>query len=222
MPGQRGISAGRSRGSWAIRIAGIALVVLAAAIVASVLVFNKGTAGARAHPAAPLPTNVVSPPLTVALVNPGPPPQRNSRPGSEMLQESATGLAFAATGGAGQASSQDWTADQMGGGTYIFIYVPDGRCLTAMASPGAPGAAGAAGAALARCNLGLSQRWRHQYLGIDATGQGAWQLSSAADRLCLTAVTPSLGSQPGESGVALRGCGASAAWRQMISFLTIY
>ena len=72
--------------------------------------------------------------LTVMLVNPGPPPRPDSRPVPEMLQDSATGLAFTATGGAGQASGQEWTADQMGGGTYILIYVPDGRCLAAPAS----------------------------------------------------------------------------------------
>jgi hypothetical protein len=135
MPGQRGISARRSRGSWAVRIAGIALAVFAAATVAGVLVFTQGTARAKKHPHAPPPPprNVVSV-LTVALVNPGPPPRPDSHPVPEMLQESATGLAFTATGGAGQASGQEWTADQMGGGTYIFIYVPDGRCLTAPAS----------------------------------------------------------------------------------------
>jgi hypothetical protein len=216
MPGQRGISVRRSRGSWAVRIAGIVVVVLAAATVVSVLVLNKGTARARTHSASPLPTNVVSPPLTVALVNPGPPPRKDSGPVPETLQESATGLAFTATGGAGQASSQDWTADQMGGGTYIFIYVPDGQCLTATTAPDA------AAAALARCNLGLAQRWRHHYLGTSPAGRGDWQLRSAVDGLCLTAVTPPLGSPPGESGVALRECGAPAGWRQAISFLAVY
>jgi hypothetical protein len=158
---------------------------------------------------------VVSPPLTVALVNPGPPPRQDSRSVPGMLQESATGLAFTAADGAGQASSADWTADQMGGGTYIFIYVPDGRCLTATRSPGAA-------ASLAKCNLGLGQRWRHQYLGTDVAGHGDWQLRSAVDGLCVTAVTPPLGSQPGESGVALRECTAPAGWRQLISFLTVY
>jgi hypothetical protein len=195
---------------------GIALVLFAAATVASVLVFSHTAARARKQPAAPLPTNVVSPPLTVTLVNPGPPPRRDSRPAPEKLQESATGLMFTAAGGAGQASSQEWTADQMGGGTYIFIYVPDGRCLTAPTSPGATAAM------LARCNLGLGQRWRHQYLGADAAGRGDWQLRSAADGLCLTAVTPPLGGQPGESGTDLRGCEAPARWRQLISFLTVY
>ena len=217
MPGQRGISARRSRGSWAVRIAGIALAVFAAATVASVLVLTQGAARAKKHPHAPPPPprNVVSV-LTVALVNPGPLPRPDSRPVPEMLQESATGLAFTATGGAGQASGQEWTADQMGGGTYIFIYVPDGRCLTA------PASLSATTATLARCNLGLGQRWRHQFFGTDAAGRDAWQLRSAVDGLCLTAVTPALGSQPGESGVALRGCSVPVGWRQIISFLTVY
>ena len=217
MPGQRGISARRSRGSWAVRIAGIALAVFAAATVASVLVLTQGTARAKKHPHVPPPPprNVVSV-LTVALVNPGPPPRPDSHPVPEMLQESATGLAFTATGGAGQAAGQEWTADQMGGGTYIFIYVPDGRCLTA------PPSLSATTATLARCNLGLGQRWRHQFFGTDAAGRDDWQLRSAVDGLCLTAVTPALGSQPGESGVALRGCSSPVGWRQIISFLTVY
>lgn len=236
MPGQRGISSRRSRGSWTPRIAGIALVLLAAATVASVLALTQGTARARRQPtpaaAAPLPRNVVSG-LTVELVNPGPPPRPASRPVPELLQESATGLAFTATGG--QAAGQEWTADQMGGGTYIFIYVPAGQCLTALtaqgtgsASTGAASTAAASaavtgtGVALAGCNLGLGQRWRHQYLGTDAGGQPGWRLRSAADGLCLTLVTPSLGSEPGESGGTLRQCGAPPGWRQLISFLTVY
>jgi hypothetical protein len=217
MPGQRGISARRSRGSWAVRIAGIALAVFAAATVASVLVLTQGTARAKRHPHAPPPPprNVVSA-LTVALVNPGPRPRPDSHPVPEMLQESATGLAFTATGGAGQASGQDWTADQMSGGTYIFIYVPDGRCLTA------PASLSATTVTLARCNLGLGQRWRHQFFGTDAAGRDDWQLRSAVDGLCLTAVAPALGSQPGESGVALRGCSSPVGWRQIVSLMTMY
>jgi len=217
MPGQRGISARRSRGSWAVRIAGIALALFAAATVASVLVLTQGPARARRHPhpPPPPPRNVVSA-LTVTLANPGPPPQPDSRPVPEMLRDSATGLAFTATGGAGQASGQEWTADQMGGGTYILIYVPDGRCLTA------PASLTATTATLAKCNLGLGQRWRHQFFGTDAAGRDDWQLRSAVHGLCLTAVTPALGSQPGESGVALRGCSGPAGWRQIISFMTVY
>lgn len=222
MPGQRGISTRRSRGSWAVRIAGIALALVAAATVASVLVLTQGTPRARKHSHAPPPPRNVVSALTVALVNPGPPPRPDSRPVPEMLQESATGLAFTATGGgqassgAGQASGQEWTADQMAGGTYIFIYVPDGRCLTA------PASLTATTATLARCNLGIGQRWRHQFFGTDAAGRDDWQLRSAVDGRCLTAVPPALGSQPGESGVALRGCSVPVGWRQIISFQTIY
>ncbi len=218
MPGQRGISARRSRGSWAVRIAGIALALFAAATVASVLVLTQGTARTKRHPhppSPPPPRNVVSA-LTVMLVNPGPPPRPDSRPVPEMLQDSAAGLAFTATGGAGQASGQEWTADQMGGGTYILIYVPDGRCLAA------PASLTATTATLARCNLGLGQRWRHQFSGTGPAGRDDWQLRSAVDGLCLTAVPPAPGSQPGESGVALRGCSVPAGWRQIISFMTVY
>lgn len=193
------------------------MVVLAATAAASVIVLNQGTVHARRQPGASLPRNVVSPPLTIALVNPGPP----SRPVAEMLYLSATGLAFTAAGSAGQASpSEEWTASQMGGGTYIFIHVPDRQCLTA---PASLGATTAPAATLTRCNLSLSQRWWHQYLGTDAAGKDNWQLRSAADGLCLTAVTPPLGGQPGESGVGLRVCHpSSVAWRQAVLFQTAY
>src|SRR6266571_1367542 len=71
-------------------------------------------------------------------------------------------------------SAEEWTANQMGGGTYILIYVPDRRCLTAPTSPGTPIAM------LIRCDLSLSQRWRHQFLGKDAAGRDNWRLLSAA------------------------------------------
>ncbi len=210
MPGQRGTGARRSRGSWAVRIAGIALVLVAAVTVASILVFAQGTAHARRQSVEPLPSNVISP-LTVGLVNPGPPPQ----PDPELLHLSATGLAFTASGG-WASPAQEWTADQMGDGTYILIYVPDSRCLAAAASPAAPSIT------LARCNLGLSQRWRHQFVGKDTAGRNNWRLRSAADGRCLTAVRPPLGAQPGESGVGLRVCGPSVTWRQIVSFRTAY
>jgi hypothetical protein len=216
MPGQRGIAVRRSRGSWAVRIAGAAGVIAAAAIVVGVLVLTQGTARARRQAAGPLPRNVISA-VTVGLVNPGPPPGRDSRPVSELLYLSATGLAFTASGGAAQASpTQEWTADQMGDRTYILIYVPDGRCLTA------PGAAGAAGALLARCDLSRSQRWRHQFLGKDPAGRNDWQLRNAADGRCLTVARAPLGGQPGESGVGLVACGSSGPWRQIVSFQTAY
>jgi hypothetical protein len=193
---------------------------VAAATVASVLVLTQGAAHARRAPALRLPRNLVGAPLTIALINPGPPPQQDSRPVSEMLYLSATGLAFTAAGGVGQAApSEEWTANQMGGGTYIFIHVPDGRCLTA---PASRGGAAATAATLTRCNLSLSQRWRHHYLGKDPAGRDNWQLRSAADGLCLTAMTPPLGGQPGESGVGLRACRTSAIWRQIVSFRTAY
>jgi len=216
MAGQRGTGARRARGSWVARIAGTLGVIVAAVTAASVLILNQGTARARRQAAAPLPRNVISG-RTVKLVNPGPPPRQDSRPAKEKLYLSATGLAFTASGAAGQASSaEEWTANQMGGGTYILIYVPDRRCLTAPTSPGTPIAM------LTRCDLSLSQRWRHQFLGKDAAGRDNWRLLSAADGLCLTAVKSPLGGQPGESGVGLSACSSAPAWRQIVSFRTTY
>ena len=216
MPGQRGVVARRSRGSWVIRIAGATGVIVAAAIVVVVLVLTQGTARARRQAANPLPRNVISA-VTVGLVNPGPPPRRDSRPVSELLYLSATGLAFTASGGTAQASpAQEWTADRMGGGTYILIHVADGQCLAGPATPGA------AGATLARCDLSRSQRWRHQFLGKDPAGRNAWQLRNAANGRCLTVARAPLGGQPAESGAGLTACDSSVPWRQIITFRTAY
>src|SRR6266536_3501569 len=137
MPGQRGISARRSRGSWALRIAGTVLAIATAATVASVLVVTQGTARARRQSAPSLPRHVLST-VAIGLLNPGPPPRRDSRPVPGQLYLSATGLAFAPSGRPSQASAAgEWTAARMSGGTYILIYVPDGRCLTAPSSPAA-------------------------------------------------------------------------------------
>ena len=213
MPGQRGIGARRARGSWAVRIAGTAGVLVAAATAASVIIVSQPAARARRQVPAPLPSRVINV-LTIKLVNPGPPTRADSRPFPEKLYLSATGLAFTASGPASPAD--EWTADQMSGGAYILIYVPNRLCLTAPDSPGNPTAT------LARCDLSLSQRWRHQFLGKDAAGRNTWQLRSDADGLCLTAVAPPLGGQPGESGVSLTGCSSPATWRQIISFRPAY
>ena len=104
----------------------------------------------------------------------------------------------------------------MGDGSYILIYVPDGRCLAAPASSGSPGAA------LARCDLSLSQRWRHRFAGKDTAGRDDWQLRNAANGRCLTAVRAPLGGQPGVLGVGLSKCSLPVAWRQVVSFRTAY
>ena len=217
MPGQRGISARRSRGSWALRITGTVLAIVTAAIVASVLVLAQGTAHARRQSAPSLPRHVLST-VAIGLVNPGRPPRRDAHPAPGQLYLSATGLAFAPSGGASQASAAgEWTAARMSGGTYILIYVPDGRCLTAPYSPAAQGAM------LSRCNLSLRrQRWLHEYQPADPAGRSGWRLRSFADGLCLTAVNPPLGGRPGESGVAMSACSSPLTWRQAVSFLTAY
>ena len=88
--------------------------------------------------------------------------------------------------------------------------------------PVRPAVPGAPGVTLARCNLGRSQRWQHQFIGKDSAGRNSWRLRNVADGRCLTAVKVSLGGQPGESGAGLTACGSSARWRQVVSFQTAY
>jgi hypothetical protein len=109
---------------------------------------------------------------------------------------------------AGQVSA-DWTADQMAGGTYIFIYLPNGLCLASSRG---------SAVALARCNLGAAQRWVRQRL-VSLDGVDYWQLRNLSNGWCLTAATGSGAAQPGRSTARLEGCQASPGWIQLVAFM---
>ncbi len=65
---------------------------------------------------------------TVGMASPGP----GSDGSAELLLASPHGLAFTpAKPTQLPASFPEWTADQMVGGGYIFIYISSGRCLGA-------------------------------------------------------------------------------------------
>src|SRR5216683_2200011 len=186
---------GRERRS----LGAIVVVLLAGAGIAG-FVYIRGT-GTAAPQAAPLPTNVTSE-QTVGLANLGPQASSPVR----MLTPAPAGLAFADAAASGQAAQdQQWQADQMGDGSYVFVYLPDGECLASWYGRGR------ASAGLVTCGVGVSQRWAHPYLGKDASGRGYWQLRSAADGQCLTAGQTRPGTAP-----VMRPCGSSAEWQQLI------
>jgi hypothetical protein len=126
MPGQRSTGARRARGSWLPRLVGIAIVVLLAG--GGVLAYLLAAKPPAPVHVARLPTRVLSV-QTVGLVVPGPPAAGGNN-ALEMLLDSRAGLAFAPVPPSSLVTGDpEWTADQMAGGTYIFIYIPSGQCL---------------------------------------------------------------------------------------------
>ena len=200
MPGKRNARS-RVRGSWAARLIGVGLaIVLAGVGVALYLIY-----GNKASQATALPTRVLGT-QAVGLVNPGRPPQAGASAAPRVFLASHSDLSFVADGQA----EADWTADEMAGGTYIFIYLPNGRCLAASR---------ASAVTLARCNLGASQRWvrqRQESLG----GVDYWQLRNLSSHRCLTAPGEDGAAQPGKSTAQLARCQASPGWSQLVAFMT--
>ncbi len=150
-----------------------------------------------------LPTRVVST-QAVSIVNTG--PQGGASPAPETLLAQSD-LVFTVNGPAGS----QWTSDQMAGGTYIFIYLPNGQCLASQATPHAPAMT------LARCNLQASQRWLRQHPNVGVNGLVYWQLRNLADGRCLTTGKAVRG---GESLAQLEPCEGSPGWRQRVALLT--
>jgi hypothetical protein len=190
----------RTRGSWAARLTGIGLAILLAGAGLAVYL----VAGNHAAHAPGLPTHVLGT-QAVALVNPGPTPPAGASASPETFLASRSDLSFTAAGRAGA----DWTADQMAGGTYIFIYLPDELCLTAARS---------SAVTLARCNLGASQRWFRQHL-VSSGGLDYWQLRSLSRDRCLTAVGGNAANTPTASAARLDRCLASPDWSQLVTFM---
>jgi hypothetical protein len=100
-----------------------------------------------------------------------------------------------------------WTADSMAGGTYVFIYVPDGLCLASVRLPHK------SVLALRRCDLGPDQRWAPVGRTAQSAGHPATQYRDLASRQCLTA--PGGGQA---TPAALSPCASSAAGGQLVSF----
>jgi hypothetical protein len=182
--------------------AGFALLVAVAGVAAYLIV--GGTHDRK--DASVLPTRVVST-QAVNIVNTGPVSQAGGSPAPGTLLASHSDLVFTVNGPAGA----QWTSDQMAGGTYIFIYIPDGQCLTSRASPHAWAVT------LQRCNLQASQRWLRQHPNVGANGLDYWQLRNLAYDRCL-ADGKAVGNR--QSAAQLEPCEASPGWRQQVALLT--
>jgi hypothetical protein len=188
----------RVRGSWAARLTGAGLaILLAGAGAAAYLIVGAG----RANPeVSALPTRVLGT-QAVGLVNPGPAGTSGTSTATPTLVATGAGLRFSSAAQAGA----DWTADQMAGGTTIFIYLPDGRCL---------GSSRGTGVALQPCNLQAGQRWVQRHPVTGASGLQYWQLRNLSDGRCLAAV-----ATPAGTGARLARCQATPGWQQLIALL---
>jgi hypothetical protein len=215
MPRDHRRGAARTRGSWTLRIAGTALVVLAAAAATSVLLLAHSKVEARKDTPPSLSDKVVTA-LTVGLVNPGPTTNLNPVPERRMMRVSGGLLSFKAVIDTAQAAAlEQWTANKMGDGTYIFIYAPNGLCL--MASPQTLSLV-----TLSKCTLGVSQRWRHQFLGLNAGGRYYWRLRSVLNGRCLADSATPLSGQAEEFSAGLQPCSAAKPREQIIRTITAY
>jgi hypothetical protein len=158
----------------------------------------------RGHPAAPLPTTVVSN-QTIGLV------AQASQAGSsaQLLQlRGPAGIPQfgVVTPAEEQTGTGQWTADQMGDNSYIFIFVPTGRCLTA---------ASRVSVALRHCDLQSNQRWRRTGPASLAQGHDFYQYANVGTGSCLT--------ESGELhgpvwGATLSACSRLAPADQLIAF----
>jgi hypothetical protein len=192
MPGKRNARS-RVRGSWAARLTGAGFAILLAAVGAAVYLL---VGGAHAdNDSSNLPTRVLATQAIGLAYSP-------SASDVDALEATPGGLGF----GGSQSTGANWTSDQMAGGTYIFIYLQNGRCL---------GPSRAASVSLQRCSLQAGQRWVRQHSVQGSNGLEYWQLRNLSDGRCLTAVAAG-----GPPAARLERCQASPGASQLIAFLT--
>jgi Ricin-type beta-trefoil lectin domain-like len=211
-PGRRG--KGRSRTTAAVLIS--ATVVLAVLVGVGVVAFLNSRSSNTAQGGQLKLSNKITGQSSVGLANLGRTGQAGSSSSSAtLLFAGAGGLLFAPGDGGGETvpSSQQWQADEMGGGGFVLLFSPTGQCLTAV------GSGSQASAQLAPCDTGLDQRWYHPFEGTDSQGRDYWALRSASDGLCLGLGTASSG---GAVVAELQKCGAGKPWPQQVMFWSAY
>src|ERR1700722_7760704 len=211
-PGRRGKD--RSRATADVLIS--ATVVLALLVGVGVVAFlNPGTPSAA--PGGPLKlSNKITSQSSVGLANLGRTGQAGSSSSSAtLLYAGAGGLLFTPGNGRDEPvpSSQEWQADEMGGGGFILLFSPTGRCLTAV------GRGSQASAQLAPCDTGLDQRWYHPFEDSGTQRRDSSPLRSASDGRCLGLGTASAG---GSVVAELQKCGTGKPWAQLVMFWSAY
>ena len=211
-PGRRGKD--RSRATAAILIS--ATVVLAVLVGVGVVAFLNSSSSNGAQGGQLKLSNKITSQSSVGLANLGRTGQAGSSSSSAtLLFAGAGGLLFTPSDSGGETvpSSQQWQADEMGGGGFVLLFSPTGRCLTAV------GSGSQASAQLAPCDSGLDQRWYHPFEGTDSQGRDYSPLRSASDGRCLGLGTASAG---GSVVAELQKCGTGKPWAQLVMFWSAY
>jgi hypothetical protein len=206
MPGQRRSAGPRARGSRLARLSGIAvvLVLAVAGVTAYLIAFHPGIK----HQAARLPSRVISF-QTVGLVAAASGPGTAPAQLLQLLGMSSGAQFTVLTTAQQQAGSPQWTADQMAGGSYIFIYLKNGKCLAATGPAGNPKVE------LEHCNLQAQQRWRRATPEKLAQDHDFYEYANLGYGSCLTQATlPDGQLYP----AGLSACRSPAPASQLIAF----
>ncbi len=206
MPGQRRTARPRTRGSWTPILTGLAaIVVLAGGGTAAYLV--------AFHPAKPvhpvsLPQKVLGV-QTVGLIGQVAPSASAS--GLVQLLSPRVAPAFSPVPQSEAVSgTPEWTADQMAGGSFIFIYLPTGQCLASKGPASGPALA------LQHCLLtSLDQRWQRLGSAVLSTGHDFYEFKNAGSGKCISQVTAPA-SQP--RGAGLASCSPAKPASQLLAF----
>jgi hypothetical protein len=204
MPRQQPTAASRRRGPWLARLTGLSAVVLIAGggTAAYVVEFHPSD-----HHPGPLPTKAAGS-QTVGLIA-----QVASSAGSSIQLVEMVGmhgaptfspLSAAAANGPGD---PEWTAEQITGGTFIFDFYPDGRCL---------GTAAHSRLALQHCDISSrSERWRRVSAVRVEDGHDFYQYANLAVGKCIAQIPGVSDQQP---GVGLLQCSKAHPSSQMLAF----
>ncbi len=209
-PGRRGKR--RTRATAAVLITAVAvLAVLAAAGVLAITHLGSSNVAQRRHDQ--LSTKITRQ-QAVGLANLGATSPAGEGKSDTLLSGGAGGVVFTpSSGGVSVQPSQQWQADEMGGGQWVLLFTSSGNCLTAV------GSRGQATTELARCDSALDQRWYHPFEGTDGMGRDYWQLRSASNGRCLAIGS---GGSGGESVAEMQRCSAAKPWPQLVMFWSAF
>lgn len=188
-------------------LAGIAAILLLAAggATAYVLAFHQPTT----RRAIPLPSRAISVQSVGLVVTSG-----AAGTGDAKLLQLVAGHAASPefsplTAAQAAVGSPQWTADEMGGNTYIFIFLASDSCLTEVGPSRRPALA------LQHCNLSTKQRWRRVNASVIAAGHDYYQYANSSDGECLTMTGP---QSDGDYGTGLAPCATAQPPSQLVGF----
>jgi hypothetical protein len=175
-------------------LAGVGAIVLVAggAAAAYVVMFHSPAPAPATHLSASV-TSTDTVGLAAFATGPG------TKPGQLVQLLAPQGaLGFFGVSAAENAAGQPrWTADQMSGGTFVFIYLSTttGECLSAAGSAARPVLA------VRHCDVtAAQQRWRRLPTSVVEAQHAFYEFANLADGKCISQTGPA--GQPGSDGLA--------------------